>query len=480
MGSIWIPNPPTRNRPPYNPQPYSARSVSSDSSSLPTLEPAEPSSLFFENSFNQNNISSRKPTPSPPTLPLFGSLSAPHPAPPRTLFLSAPPLNKLPSLPQVINPHDFFQRHPSPRPDVLGGRAQQHWVLVQKLVADAEAARARLKVALGKAGQQPVEPAISIAPPSSSTTDPSEMSLDVQSDPKSNTLALPETHKPHYQSDHLLSESPVPRAAAPRPITAPVTPSRNAAALQRHQDRILKARQADEAQSALQGIKKLQAQVPPVYRNSIESIATHGFRSVKWSAGWSLLHWAAEHGNLEICSFCLDHGADALVRDKVGRSPVDIAVANGRRAVEELLRKRFADEDRIETPISTGVRPAATPIKRGSTPVGSAKRPGTPTRVTAGKFLNVPPPYAAALEAVATHGWDAVRWAGGWSVLHWAAHQGREDMVRWLTREVKAPLHGQDNAGKTAWHYAKANGHLHLKKWLEPESTSTNASVAIY
>lgn len=51
--------------------------------------------------------------------------------------------------------------------------------------------------------------------------------------------------------------------------------------------------------------------------------------STRWS-GWSLLHRAAELGNIEICQILLDAGADINIRSTWGwHTPLHLALGNG-------------------------------------------------------------------------------------------------------------------------------------------------------
>lgn len=51
--------------------------------------------------------------------------------------------------------------------------------------------------------------------------------------------------------------------------------------------------------------------------------------STRWS-GWSLLHRAAELGNIEICRILLDAGADINIRSVWGwHTPLHLALGNG-------------------------------------------------------------------------------------------------------------------------------------------------------
>jgi ankyrin repeat protein len=68
-------------------------------------------------------------------------------------------------------------------------------------------------------------------------------------------------------------------------------------------------------------------------------LLSHGANpNVRQQGGWTPMHEAAAHGNLELASLLLGHGARAQTRSDDGRTPIDMALASGHSAVAELLR----------------------------------------------------------------------------------------------------------------------------------------------
>lgn len=57
----------------------------------------------------------------------------------------------------------------------------------------------------------------------------------------------------------------------------------------------------------------------------------------------TLLHRAANQGQLDVARFLIDHGADVGARDEMGRTPLHRAAGNGHRAMVELLLANKAD-----------------------------------------------------------------------------------------------------------------------------------------
>jgi len=81
----------------------------------------------------------------------------------------------------------------------------------------------------------------------------------------------------------------------------------------------------------------------------------------------------------------------------------------------------------------------------------------------------VPDVYKAAVSIILEHGWDALH--GGdnsgpaWTVLHWAASEGRGSLCELLLQAGADPGHC-DESMKQPWHYAEENGHAELSKRL--------------
>lgn len=94
----------------------------------------------------------------------------------------------------------------------------------------------------------------------------------------------------------------------------------------------------------------------------------------------------------------------------------------------------------------------------------------------------VPPVYESALRLVLQSGWEALHGANAgpcWSALHWAAAEGRVDVVELLLRSG-ANLYHQDELGKTAMDYAREYGQTAVIRILSqcPQSPSMNSAFS--
>ncbi len=61
--------------------------------------------------------------------------------------------------------------------------------------------------------------------------------------------------------------------------------------------------------------------------------------------GWTPLHQAAAHGNVELAAFLLASGADPAAQADEGQTPADLAAANGHERLAERLQGGRAGED---------------------------------------------------------------------------------------------------------------------------------------
>lgn len=77
--------------------------------------------------------------------------------------------------------------------------------------------------------------------------------------------------------------------------------------------------------------------VPQRYVHVLEQVETRGWNSVTWREGYTLLHWAAEHGRGQLCRYLINLGADPKARDKRGRTPADFAMEGGHSDILPLL-----------------------------------------------------------------------------------------------------------------------------------------------
>ena len=168
--------------------------------------------------------------------------------------------------------------------------------------------------------------------------------------------------------------------------------------------------------------------VPEKVRDALDAIEKFGINAVKWADGFSVLHWAAENGRFDECKFLISKQADPLVKDRKGKTPIDLALRAGHLEIAKFLQDSLPRES--------------------------------------AQFEGVPAEFSKAIEAIKVHGWQSIKWAGGWSALHWAAQEGRFDMVRYLVDIARAPAGLLDKAGRAPSLYAQKRGHSKIAEFL--------------
>merc|ERR1719219_1219971 len=82
--------------------------------------------------------------------------------------------------------------------------------------------------------------------------------------------------------------------------------------------------------------------LPAAYLDVMQQIDRSGWDKMQWANGFTLLHWAARSGDLELCRRFLSQRADPNHRDDAGRSAVDYAQAGGHTAAIAELRAAAA------------------------------------------------------------------------------------------------------------------------------------------
>ena len=146
------------------------------------------------------------------------------------------------------------------------------------------------------------------------------------------------------------------------------------------------------------------------HSKALIAIEKYGIEAVKWKRGFTALHWAEKIGRSDIVSFLLRCGADPNAKDDDGLMPKDYR----EKRKEEVL---FSIVN-MET---------------------------------------LPESHRRCIEVISKHGWGNMKWAGGWTIMHWAFQEGREDVVKYL-KSIGVGTDMKDDKGKLPVDYCRDGG----------------------
>jgi hypothetical protein len=155
-----------------------------------------------------------------------------------------------------------------------------------------------------------------------------------------------------------------------------------------------------------------------VHRKALMTIDKYGIDSVRCKNGFTALHWAYKVGNFEVVEYLLSVGADPNSRDSDGKLPRD-----------------YIKNDAVSQPQKTDnlhYKPLSELVH----------------------LQSLRDPHRKALEAIEKHGWSSVKWGGGWTILHWAFQENRQDVIQFC-RMHGAPFDIRDENGRLPAEYRK-------------------------
>jgi ankyrin repeat protein/DNA-binding response OmpR family regulator len=161
--------------------------------------------------------------------------------------------------------------------------------------------------------------------------------------------------------------------------------------------------------------------------------------------GYTLLHWASEHGFRDIAELMLSKGMDVNSADRDGLTPMHYGSREGRREIAELL---LSAEARIDQPDINGFIPIHWASFGGHLDtVELLIARGSPVNARDGK---------------------------GCTPLHWAAGEGHADAVE-LLLAAGAEICAVNDRGSTPLHRASRNGHSCTAEILIARGASVEA-----
>lgn len=147
------------------------------------------------------------------------------------------------------------------------------------------------------------------------------------------------------------------------------------------------------------------------HRRALIAVDRYGYQSVKWTRGFTALHWAWKINRMDIVHYLLTKGADPNAVDEHGRTPSDYEpkqkAADGSLSLQEMV-----------------------------------------------DLSSLPASQKSCLEVISKRGWNALKWTGGWTILHWAYQENREDIIKYL-KSIGVSDDMVDSDGKRPMDYAK-------------------------
>ena len=163
-----------------------------------------------------------------------------------------------------------------------------------------------------------------------------------------------------------------------------------------------------------------------MHRKALMAIDRFGIDAVRYKNGFTALHWACKSGNTEVIRYLVAKGANLHQTDDVGKSPQDYADERDDPNASILLQDLSGKDvrDRNIFALSRTV-----------------------------DLASLKEPHKKALEAIAKHGWSSLKWGGGWTIVHWAYQNGRQDVIDFCKR-LNVPFNIPDERGKLPAHYA--------------------------
>lgn len=178
--------------------------------------------------------------------------------------------------------------------------------------------------------------------------------------------------------------------------------------------------------------------------------------NVKCPEGWTLLHHAAENGNLECVNLLLEAGAKSDEMPEDGGTPLHLAAWGGYVEIVDKLLDARADKDKI-----AGIEGEPTPILLAAE-AGHVDIVSLLLQVGVDK--------------------DAATKDSGQTSLHFAASQGNLQLTQLLLEfgvDTKKITNGSSqNTGATAIHAAAWNGHLEIVSLLLDHGAEKDAPTS--
>eukprot|EP00928_Gymnodinium_smaydae_P045217 TRINITY_DN30166_c0_g1_i3.p1 TRINITY_DN30166_c0_g1~~TRINITY_DN30166_c0_g1_i3.p1 ORF type:complete len:1402 (-),score=252.33 TRINITY_DN30166_c0_g1_i3:392-4597(-) len=202
--------------------------------------------------------------------------------------------------------------------------------------------------------------------------------------------------------------------------------------------------------------RKQKRSLPEDVRKQLSSLPLDG---ATWDHPWSPAHWAAKHGRRDVLAYIALRGGLSLMQayDDRGRAPIHYA-------------SRLQDVGPILTFWLRYVLDVKAPMHERC----SARRT-TVWEGAEGWSRDL-------LIQLEMHGWQEAVWADGNTLLHWAAAEGKRDLILYLTSDLEADVSAESDAGlkpidcARRYNFQDCVDLLLQQEQIEHQSSSSDAS----
>eukprot|EP00931_Biecheleriopsis_adriatica_P079295 TRINITY_DN5269_c0_g2_i1.p1 TRINITY_DN5269_c0_g2~~TRINITY_DN5269_c0_g2_i1.p1 ORF type:complete len:1259 (+),score=305.47 TRINITY_DN5269_c0_g2_i1:523-3777(+) len=211
--------------------------------------------------------------------------------------------------------------------------------------------------------------------------------------------------------------------------------------------------------------------LPDKYQAVLARVEQQGWDNVTWKDGFTILHWAASKGEVNLCHHLVSMNADPEAKDSIGRTALDCAEAGGHAQAADMLKFRI--RNRLLSRLSTRSRS----LEHSLSPAALNAVPTTRRASTRRKSVILPETYLPVLEEIDRVGWQNMTWAHGFTLLHWAAKNDAPELVDKFMSQGADPLQA-DDSGRTALDYARYSGSLAVVAALQRHAPPLAAEQA--
>jgi len=184
--------------------------------------------------------------------------------------------------------------------------------------------------------------------------------------------------------------------------------------------------------------------LPPRQRAILEQVEQQGWDSVSWRDGYTMLHWAASKGKVDLLRRLLPLNGDPDAVDKFDRTALQCAEEAHHSEAAEFLRRHTRPKTEKLVRSSKKHQTAFPATTSTSAYVSSVagRRPSEPTLEqmrSQSKGTELPELYLPVLDEIQRIGWSNMKWAHGFTLLHWAAKNNNPELIERFS--LRVPTH---------------------------------------